>query len=118
MTDVTKACVRMLKFERVIREIIKFPFKLLFVVLEKLFGWINWCVIRSVLRLFGIPLLIGGLIILCTMMNKYGFYDPWSAIDALIILGDLIAMVVVLCGCIYSWDYITTKEQEILDGKV
>jgi len=89
MSDVTRPCVLMLKFERTIRHIIKFPFIKIYNIILKICKYINWCVIRSFMRVFGIPLTLYSFKLMIDLFGKYGWNDKFSTIDSVLCMLDI-----------------------------
>jgi hypothetical protein len=58
MSEPTKACIVMLKFEHKVWKIIKYPLKFIEVCINFILQFVNWCIVGSLLRLFGIPLTV------------------------------------------------------------
>ena len=59
----TKACIRILKFENKVKYVLMYPFVKFGKYFYKFVGWliqfINWCIVRAILRWVGLPVTAG-----------------------------------------------------------
>jgi len=107
----TKACVRVLTFEGMIRYYI---WHALDIVLTKLIDgvvWViclvNWCIARALARWFGIPVLI---------YWTYWFLSaPEDTMSFEFFTINIIPMAVLGCFILVSWVEVPRKERAILD---
>ena len=123
MTDVTKSCVLMLKFERTVYKVLKYPFRKFFnylrIIYNFILGIINWCIIRSFIRLFGFPLIIWITWSGITFAANYsGPTDAWSVFITLL-WGTFYLLLIMGMAIfyIYVWVNIPDKEKFILHGE-
>jgi hypothetical protein len=109
MAEPTKSCVRVLKFESAVRYYIKkFLLLLLFIPIafcNFIDKYLNWCIIRAVVRWFGLPVSI---IIITVLMNG----DVKNNTDMVFIL--VVILSVILTFTLACWVEVPEREKEIL----
>lgn len=116
----TKACVRVLKFENKVKYVFFYPvfkfFKYFSLFVDWIVQFINWCIVRAIIRWFGLIVLAG---IICEMfiaLNTKPVYIN-GALDATpvaIAMICLLALVIVGWIVLHCWIGLPRKEEEIL----
>lgn len=111
MTEPTKSCVRVLKFESVVRYYIK-KFLLLVLFIPVMFfnfiiKYLNWCIIRAFGRWFGFPIAV---IAASMLFNEANNGDEMGV--RVFVLICIISIAFVLA--ISCWVEVPEREKEIL----
>jgi hypothetical protein len=90
MSEPTKACVRVLRLEAKFRYVLWYPFDKILGLLDFLFQYVNWCIVRACVRWFGLvfTVLVGYLVIV-TMCNNP---NPSSDIVNMVGIGMFITL--------------------------
>ena len=113
MTDVTKSCVRVLRFEQKIWAAIGIIIKPIINILIYLFNLINWCIFRSIARWIGIPVVI----ILCWSMVANISVSLLSGTILIYMVVYSVLISLSLSATLFSWIGIPEKERRILHGE-
>jgi hypothetical protein len=116
MPHVTRPWVLTLRFERKFWKTLKYPFVRIIEFIKWLIYYINWCVVRSIIRMIGIPIMVYAFWSLMTLTNGI-------SIEKLPIMGQVLAFMYILLIAvgsafyIYVWVTIPDKELQILNGE-
>ena len=116
----TKACIRVLKFENKVKYVLFYPFVKIFKYLARFIDWlvqfINWCIVRAIVRWVGLPILVGLVYEMYTALTMKPTYingamdeTPFVIIISCIILLVFIGGVVLAC-----WVEVPRNEREVL----
>jgi hypothetical protein len=116
----TKACIRVLKFENKVKYVLFYPFikisKYFVRFIDWIFQFINWCIVRAIVRWIG-PFVLAGVFY---GMGKALSMKPEyinGAIDGtpfVLVMAYCFAIVVIGAGVLVCWIEIPEKEKVIL----
>jgi hypothetical protein len=111
-SEPTKACVVMLKFEHKVWAIVAYPLKFIVACINFILQFINWCILGSLLRLFGIPLSVYCILKLIDEVSVIGANSPLNGTGIIYIF--LIA--ISITGFIASWTDMPDNQKKIVLG--
>jgi len=110
MAEPTKLCKRVLRFESAVRYYIKkFLLLLLFIpmmVCNFIEKYLNWCIIRAVVRWFGFPV---SFIIIMMLMKNGDIKNNTDTVFTLVVILSIILTFTLAC-----WVEVPEREKEIL----
>jgi hypothetical protein len=120
MSEPTKACVRVLKFENKVKYVLLYPFIKFLKFFSRFIDWlvqfINWCIVRAIVRWTGLPVIVWILyemVVALSTKPSYinGAYDgtPFAIVIMCIIALVFIGGIVLSC-----WVEVPREEREIL----
>jgi len=116
----TKACVMVLRFENKVKYVLLYPFVKIFKYLARFIDWlvqfINWCIVRAIVRWIGLPVLAGIVYEMFVALSMKPAYIN-GAIDGtpVVIVMSCIILLVFIGGVVLAcWVEVPRKEREIL----
>lgn len=104
----TKSCIVLLKIENKIWKIVRYPFELLAICMGFVLKFVNWCIVGSLFRIFGLPLTVyfGWRLISSSSGNSTQLSNIEFAYILLIALS--------LTGFIFSWSELPENQKKIV----
>lgn len=121
MSEPTKACVRVLRTEnamlRGLKWFINIPIRILskcFAILERLCQYINWCIVRAIIRWAGFPFTgyIAYYFVIVRLAGTLGDTDPKVGFGEF--FGWSVLLAIMLTITLICWFEVPDKEKAIL----
>lgn len=116
----TKACVMVLRFENKMKYVLLYPVMKFFKYLSKFIDWfvqfINWCIVRAIVRWVGLIALAWIIYVMCNAINTKPTYINGALDGTPVAITMMCCFALVIVGWIvlHCWIGIPRKEKAIL----